>query len=566
MRPLKDIGTDRFCAVEVLVRNRVPLYVVSVYMPQAGCVISDFETQMDALEACISQWQGQVLLAGDWNAHFSADHGQRGWGTTSRNAKFVLPAMQRCSLVSVDMSPMCNGPTHTYCNSLGHSSYIDHCIVSASLVPNVKVCSILPDEVSNTSDHLPLYISLEFPGFEPEPTNGNVQRHIMWHKLSGDQIANYSMALELLVIQYTNSVLHPTDVAGWSQADIEETVNSVIYMTSLASAQLWPNRARSRAKPYGSMLLTRLVQDKKAAWRIWTQDGKPRNVHSQTWREYQDAKKTLRRELRSAQYKKDLSYVEQVEQQACLDQRAFWALINKKYKPPSGSGTKPFLKPDGTILTGEDQIREAWKEYFEDLYTPKNKPHYDEAFREEVEERLSDIVQAEQNKSGGDTVLEALTVQDVSKACKLLKAGKAPGADGVQPEHLKHAGKNFLCLLTKLYNAMIWHEWRPQVLKRGIIVTIPEGAKDKTLPDNNRGITLMPVLGKVIDLLLLKRVNGWITSTLDDLQGANRTGISSLETAACLKETIAHNANKGNTVYVALLDVKKAFDLLSRSC
>lgn len=91
-------------------------------------------------------------------------------------------------------------------------------------------------------------------------------------------------------------------------------------------------------------------------------------------------------------------------------------------------------------------------------------------------------------------------------------------------------------------------------------MTIPKGTKDHTVPDNNRGITLMPVLGKVLDSLLLKRVDGWITSTLDELQGANRRGVSSLETAACLQEFIAQNVSRGRTVYIALLDVRKAFD------
>lgn len=61
----------------------------------------------------------------------------------------------------------------------------------------------------------------------------------------------------------------------------------------------------------------------------------------------------------------------------------------------------------------------------------------------------------------------------------------------------------------------------------------------------------MPVRSKVLDTLLLKRAESWIDSQLD------RRGISCIETAATLQEAISQCRKRGQTVYVALLDVKK---------
>ena len=97
-------------------------------------------------------------------------------------------------------------------------------------------------------------------------------------------------------------------------------------------------------------------------------------------------------------------------------------------------------------------------------------------------------------------------------------------------------------------------------MRKGIIVPIPKGKKDRTLPDNNRGITLRSVLGKVYDKILLKRADDWFQAIMHDQQGANRTCSSSVNTAMILKETISYNRNRGKTVYTALLDTKKAFD------
>ncbi len=558
VRPLKDLSTDRFCAIELTLNDRVPLYIVSVYMPQQGCIISDYDEQLDALEACLSQWQGQVVIAGDCNAHLSRDHGHRGWGNTNRNGRSLVSAMQRHALVAIDMSPLCTGPDYTYCNSRGQTSYIDHSIISASLTESVRTCAVLADEVANTSDHLAIHITMDLQCSETTPKRSCATKHVQWHKLTEAEIrTKYTHVLEDLVQQFTCTVTTPDDVTVWTQDDIENMTLSAIEMTALASSQL-PKRRPSKAKSYWNPALSTLSRDKKAAWRLWVQAGSPRTPDSVAWRRYQEAKRDFRREQRRAMYQTDLDYIKRVEENAWIDQRSFWGLVNRRYKPPNGNaGVKPFRAPDGTVLTGEEQIREGWRDYFENLYTPKTPPHYDEDFRVETEQRLRDI---ERNMQDADQACDPLDVEDVAKACRKLKSGKAPGADGVQPEHLRYAGQGFLRLLTRIFDAIIYHEWRPDVLKRGIIVTLPKGSKDCTVPDNNRGITLMPVLGKVLDSLLLKSVDTWMTTTLDRLQGANRSGVSSLETAACLQQAIATNTSPEHATYVALLDVKKAFD------
>ena len=87
-------------------------------------------------------------------------------------------------------------------------------------------------------------------------------------------------------------------------------------------------------------------------------------------------------------------------------------------------------------------------------------------------------------------------------------------------------------------------------------IPIPKGKKDHSDPNNYRGITLLSTLSKVYDKILLKRYENWFRTTLYNLQGVAEKGGSSINTALLLHEAIAHT---GNT-YVALLDVKKAFD------
>ena len=61
---------------------------------------------------------------------------------------------------------------------------------------------------------------------------------------------------------------------------------------------------------------------------------------------------------------------------------------------------------------------------------------------------------------------------------------------------------------------------------------------------------------------MLSREKEWLShpDVIDDLQGAGQNKCSSLHTSMVLQEVIQANVEKGQSVYVAFLDIKKAFD------
>ncbi len=75
-----------------------------------------------------------------------------------------------------------------------------------------------------------------------------------------------------------------------------------------------------------------------------------------------------------------------------------------------------------------------------------------------------------------------------------------------------------------------------------------------------RSITLLSVISKWYEYLILARAEEWILSNIDPLQGAGQKGCYSLMTTLLVREGISHNREGGNDVYVVLLDAKKAFD------
>jgi Na+-transporting NADH:ubiquinone oxidoreductase subunit NqrC len=48
------------------------------------------------------------------------------------------------------------------------------------------------------------------------------------------------------------------------------------------------------------------------------------------------------------------------------------------------------LKIDGKLVDDENQLLSVWQKHYEDLYTPKEAPDFDEDFKAFVESKLTD--------------------------------------------------------------------------------------------------------------------------------------------------------------------------------
>jgi hypothetical protein len=123
-------------------------------------------------------------------------------------------------------------------------------------------------------------------------------------------------------------------------------------------------------------------------------------------------------------------------------------------------------------------------------------------------------------------------------------------------------GHKVFSLLTGVFNAILIQYEVPYQFKLGIIVPIPKGNKDAVIMDNNRGITLLPVMEKIFEKSTLQRFEPWAKTReiISDLQGALQSKCSSLQLSWLLREAVNYNVERGSSVYVALLDMQKAFD------
>ncbi|KAK3553574.1 hypothetical protein QTP70_005489 [Hemibagrus guttatus] len=93
---------------------------------------------------------------------------------------------------------------------------------------------------------------------------------------------------------------------------------------------------------------------------------------------------------------------------------------------------------DGRVLTSEESVQRRWKEYFEELMNEEN----------EREKRVEGVNSVEQK-------VDKIRKNEVRKALKRMKSGKAVGPDDIPVEVWKCLGEAAVEFLTSLFNRVL---------------------------------------------------------------------------------------------------------------
>ena len=88
-----------------------------------------------------------------------------------------------------------------------------------------------------------------------------------------------------------------------------------------------------------------------------------------------------------------------------------------------------------------------------------------------------------------------ISEDEVKKAVKRLKNGKAGGEDKILNEMIKAFSESHMSVLTKIFNIVLLSGHMPHEWVIGIIKPIYKNKGDINDPDNYRGITLLSCFG-----------------------------------------------------------------------
>jgi hypothetical protein len=154
---------------------------------------------------------------------------------------------------------------------------------------------------------------------------------------------------------------------------------------------------------------------------------------------------------------------------------------------------------------------------------------------------------------------------EVAKVISGLKNGKKGGFDELSNEHLKHGVSVLASHFAYLFNGMYEMGYVPVGMKRGLIYTLYKGSRKYSDDRKNyRGISLLPVVTKVFERVVLCRIKSWLSRNNigfpSNNQNAYQESLCSLLTSFQLQECINYNTERKSKVFVCLLDSSSAFD------
>lgn len=152
--------------------------------------------------------------------------------------------------------------------------------------------------------------------------------------------------------------------------------------------------------------------------------------------------------------------------------------------------------------------------------------------------------------------------QEVQSIIKTLPNNKAPGLDHIDNKIVKNISKKAIIQLTYIINNIFKLKYFPSCWKTALAIPLPKPGKNSSDPENYRIISLLSVLSKITEKIMLDRLKSHIKrrKLLINEQFGFREGHNTIMQVARITNDIIVHYNKGYTTQMSLLDICKAFD------
>jgi len=197
---------------------------------------------------------------------------------------------------------------------------------------------------------------------------------------------------------------------------------------------------------------------------------------------------------------------------------------------------------NGKLLFDQEEIATRWVEYITDLYDEN---------REEMPQFTV---------TSGENIMK----EEVTKALKAMKNGKAPGPDELSTEALKALDEYNIDIITDLCNTIYNSGFIPVDMKQSIFVTLPKKPKAQNCTEF-RTISVMSHVTKLLLKVIQQRITDKIDKEVSRLQSGFRPGTGTREGIFNLRTICERAIDVQKDVYICFIDYTKAFDRVKHS-
>ena len=497
----------------------------------------------------------KVVIMGDINTHFARD---------TAFVRIVRQFLYDNNMISLwDKF----GIDFTHCSSqrvglrqkLYYSS-IDHFITKYETIDDFSEGQAIHLS-ENTSNHAPIFVKMkcqhDFSASVPTQNNHRVKPVLpLWNKASPSQLEQYRDKLSDLV----NDIYVPNGVfcrnvkccSHDHKSEIELYSTQLMDSISTAVSDHIPHtRPSAHSKPIipGWSEEVQSFKEVAAFWHAcWVSAGRPENTdlhwnmkHSRNQQMY-----AIRRAKQNEDKLRKDKFVA-----ACLNGEV--SDILKDLKSARTGNSAPAGSIDG--ITGGKDIAD----HFSSIYSQIYNTHGDK-------KEVNDFIKENDNniKASDINYVDKVTPQLVKKVIMTLKPGKNDVEFSWKSDALK-AGTDILAdHLCNIIKSFLVHGFAPGIFLSCILVPLVKNNRaSKSDSSNYRMIAISSLIMKLFDNILLELFT--LVLSPSDHQFGFSKGSSTTFCTWTLLETINYYRNRGGPVYMCLLDLTKAFDLVKFS-
>ena len=449
-------------------------------------------------------------------------------------------------------SSQCLLPTDTYTyvsERWGSTSWLDHVICNDNF--HNSICNLKVNYEITQAGHIPVTFdvkidSLPVMSTQNDTTDSHYVPRIDWKNVNENQLRSY----HLLTDNCSHDILAKLYTCKCSNVNCNDIGHrqflSVIYQTAIGDLKRCgqialggrPRRApRKYRKPGWSEHVADLHNEFKENFYLWRTNHKPRS--GALFTRYNTSKLRFKSAIRYIKRNEGMLKADKLASSLMKkDSNGFWRAIKHLNK------RKTSLPLQIGNATGESQIAETWKNHYDNLFN---------SVPDSADEFYHKATVSNVNNN------DSFTLPQFIVAVSQLNPSKESGLDFITAEHLKFCSVSMLNVLCMIFNSFLAHGYLPKTMMDIVISPILK-SKPGNICDmkNYRAIALSNTLGKVMEILILGKINVYLSTCANQFGYKKQIG-----TEMCLflfKEVVNSYKKLNSSVYCCFLDAKGAFD------
>ena len=401
------------------------------------------------------------------------------------------------------------------------------------------------------SDHLPVVIDLNISHHDDSKENNKIHDYTYWspkYKYSWDKegVKNIPVILQdsiskVYYDKYLDNICShvDTDIVARSFSDYLTQAYDRIFYTKKVKPR------KSRSVWFDRECKDMRTKAVKAGERAITCD--EQNYLINCCREYRACKQRKRRRYVA-------NCLDQLEYVYKTNQSNLWKTVCSFY--PSNTCNDNMPKNEEFYL------------HFKQNSMPRYNVQFDYEYEKTAIEFLKQEAILTLNPSQPvelDIMNRNFTYEEIETCIKSLKLNKSPGFDLIPAEFIKAHSAKMAQDLTILFNYIIEERVFPEFWCEGIRNPIFKKG-NKSDPQNYRGITLLPVMEKIFELAVTRRIefidDAFLSS--DRYNSGFKKGCRTTDNIFTIVGLIERQLVLGRGLIICFIDFSQAFDLVNR--